>query len=235
MATRSNSDIERHYFESFREHFDLPNGEIVYTDRPDVIVRAEKSLGVEIANLYLTDGREHLSEQSQMRFRERALKLGQEIFRRHGGPPIEVTVGFDPRTPIANYRRLAESLAALVDSLSGTLTGQVPRHRFDHVPELNFLYYNSTEYADAKWRVMQCYSTPNLSVQRVGELVGQKEIKKASYQHCERYWLLLVVDFMDPAQDQEVAWPVGEKLQTSSYEKVIIYVPQFHHTLVVPQ
>ncbi len=216
-------------------HFDLPNGEIVYTDKPDVIVRSKRSLGIEIANLYLTDGREPISEQSQMIFREKALTLAQEIFRGNGGPQIEITVGFDPRTPITNYRRLAESLSDLVDSLSGTPTGQVSRHRFDHVPELNFIYYNSTEYADAKWRVMQCYSTPNLSVPRVSELALQKEIKKASYQYCEQYWLLLVVDFMDPAQDQEVVWPVGKTIQASSYEKVIIYVPQFHHILVVPQ
>ena len=235
MSSRKNSDIERHYFESFQAHYDVPTGQIEYTDKPDVIVRGRKTLGIEIANLYLVNGSDPVSEQSQIRFRAKALKLGQSTYRHHGGRLIEVTVGFDPRTPVISYRALGESLAVLVESLSGRQTGEVPRQHFDHIPEINFLYYNDTEHADAKWRAMQCYSTPNLSVLRVAELVAQKESKKVSYQPCEHYWLLLIVDFMDPAQDQDLHWPARVVLEKSPFERILLYKPQFAQVVRVPQ
>ena len=51
MDRPSNAQIERHYFERFRNDFPLPAGEIIYTDKPDVIIRGGSTLGIEITNL----------------------------------------------------------------------------------------------------------------------------------------------------------------------------------------
>ena len=48
-------------------------------------------------------------------------------------------------------------------------------------------------------------------------------------------WLLLVVDFMDPAQDQDSRWPAGETLKKSPFERIFLYKPQFGEFVQVPQ
>ena len=35
-ARRTNSDIERHYFERFRKAYPLPEGTVAYGDKPDI-------------------------------------------------------------------------------------------------------------------------------------------------------------------------------------------------------
>ena len=64
-ANRTNRDIERHYFEQFRGAYSLPTGEVSYFDRPDVLVRGDLKVGIEVTNFYLRDGRDPTSEQRQ--------------------------------------------------------------------------------------------------------------------------------------------------------------------------
>ena len=54
-------------------------------------------------------------------------------------------------------------------------------------------------------------------------IVKDKEKKSREYRACDAYWLLVVVDFIDRAQDQEI--PVeGLKNTTSQvFEKIIVY------------
>jgi hypothetical protein len=35
-------------------------------------------------------------------------------------------------------------------------------------------------------------------------IVREKEAKAAEYNPCDAYWLLVVVDWIDPAQEQEI-------------------------------
>ena len=74
MSRPSNQEIEKYYFEQFTEDFPLPNGELEYGDKPDVIILSSKKIGIEIANLYLVDGAVEASEQVQRKRRESAGK-----------------------------------------------------------------------------------------------------------------------------------------------------------------
>ena len=44
MSRPSNQEIEKYYFELFTKDFILPNGELEYGDKPDVIIRSTKKL-----------------------------------------------------------------------------------------------------------------------------------------------------------------------------------------------
>lgn len=78
------------------------------------------------------------------------------------------------------------------------------------------------------------FSVPNLSVDRVAQLVATKQQRLANYKQCDAYWLLVVVDFIDRAQEQDIAWPVECSSLKTSYERVIIYKPQFSRWTEVP-
>ena len=220
MSRPSNQAIERHYFDQFRSHYPLPNGTIIYTDKPDVIVRGTRILGVEIACLYLVSGADPSSEQVQRQRRLEVLKLAQKVHLARGGKKIELSVDFSPVHSILNIRSLAHALADIATKAELNPTVQLTRKDYDHVPEVRFAHYNRREYSDAKWKSTQVYEVPELSSPRLRDLVAEKTRKHLKYQVCDEYWLLIVVDVMDPAQEQGIVWPAGETLERSPFERV---------------
>lgn len=50
----------------------------------------------------------------------------------------------------------------------------------------------------AIWRVSQGHSFGLMSKARLTEIIKKKEAKAQHYAHCTAYWLLVVVDFIDP-------------------------------------
>lgn len=97
-------------------------------------------------------------------------------------------------------------------------------HRFTPVSlaisELCFVYLNTEEYEDAKWRVMQVYDVPMMSRDRLVEIVRDKEVRARKYKKCDAYWLIVVVDFINPAQDQEIVFDNFDKTQTKERGQV---------------
>jgi hypothetical protein len=235
MRHSRNSEVERYYFELFRKDFSLPRGEVNYSDKPDVILRGRDTLGVEVTNLYIADGSDQSSEQVQRRRRELVLQRAQKKFLQAGGKKFELSVDFDPSKPIHHVEPVSDALCLLARSLSDAESGQVPPILFEHVEQLRFVYLSATEYPDATWRNVQGYGVPMLAVERLREVVARKSAKLGEYQACDRYWLLVVVDLMDPAQDQQLQWPHGISLGGSRFEKVLVYKPQHREVLEVPQ
>ena len=80
----------------------------------------------------------------------------------------------------------------------------------------------------------QVFAVPELSVTRLAEVLEDKHQKLRSYEPCDAYWLLLVVDFADSAQDQDIGWPSPELRLASQFEKIIVYKPQFAEWAEVP-
>ncbi len=235
MAKLSNQAIEQHYFEQFQKHYPLPSGVVEFKDKPDVLIRGPLKVGVEIANLYISNGSDPASEQVQRPRRKQVIEQAQALHQANGGKRIELTVDFQPQNPITKIGPVAKAIAALAMQVENKPSSQLSPILFKHIPELRFVYCNSDEYPDALWRSSQTSSVPFLSVERIREIVAEKTHKLTNYEKCDAYWLLLVVDFRDPAQDQELKWPIGEQPLGSPYERVLIYKPQFGQVLKVPQ
>ena len=234
MRSVSNSIIERKYFEQFRTHFPLPRGDVEYTDKPDVVLKGDRRVGIEIARVHLTDGKDPASEQVQMERRRSVLKLAQQQFLAAGGRRIELTFSFDPSHPIADAKQVARKLAAAAVGIADGPAGEVRRAMYAELPQIAFVYHNPREYHDAKWRVAQTYSTPYLAVGRVIELIESKHGKITDYKPCDAFWLLLIVDFFDSAQDQDIRWPETSAPVSSKFERIIIYKPPFGEWTEVP-
>jgi hypothetical protein len=234
MSHRSNREIEQHYFEQFRAHFSLPIGDIEYGDKPDVVIHGKRELGIEIANLYLTNGADPSSEQVQRKRRELVLGKAQALHSSSGGKKIELTVSFDAAHPIDDVQIVASGLATIAHSIEHLAAGLLARQHFAHLQQLQLIYHNPTEYPDALWRASQVFTVTDLSIDRVAELVAAKEQQLANYRRCDSYWLLLIVDFIDTAQDQEITWPDDCVALMTTYERVLIYKPQLALWTEVP-
>ena len=79
--------------------------------------------------------------------------------------------------------------------------------------------------------MVQVYDTPIISRNRLAEIVIDKEKRAKNYQECNEYWLLVVVDFINSSQDQEIQIEGFEKIQTNIFEKVIVFKTLFNHII----
>lgn len=233
MNRPSNQQIEQYYFEQFRLHYPIPEGETVYSDKPDVIIRGGTTIGIEIANLYIAPGADPVSEQVQRVRRQQTLTRAQALHLASGGKIIELSVDFQPNQPILDVESVVKVLVELATKIDELPPGQVNPILFKHIPQLRLVYINTNHYDDAQWRNVQSYCLPYMSIERLREVVQKKNLKTKAYQPCDVYWLLLVVDFMDRAQDQELYWPDGARLGESHFERILLYKPQFAQVVEV--
>jgi len=231
---KRNRDIERHYFEQFRAAYRLPNGTVEYADRPDVLLESERTIGIELTRFYLQPGGSSGGEQQQKPRRKRVVSEAQEIHRRAGGKKFELTITFNPGKPITSARKriLPKELAALAASFGTANSGPIDADLLEEMPEVSSIYLNSKEYDDAKWSVCQVYSLDLMSAEGLQDIVRDKESKAAEYLPCDAYWLLIIVDWRDNAQDQEINVE-GVKIASNVFERIIVYKPGFEDIVEV--
>ena len=222
-AAMKNSDIEQYYFEMFRRDYPLPEGAVEYGDKPDVILRGARTIGIEIWNFFLEGGSLPDSEQIQRKAREAVISRTQHLYQAQAGKKFELTFAFYRSVPIRDQTSLARKIAGLAATLQESKTGQLWRDDFRHIPELSFAYLNATEYPDARWRVSQVYDGVLMSLDKLRTIVDEKELKAKDYRPCNTYWLLVVVDFMDRAQDQEIRVDSLAGITSQVFEKIIVY------------
>ena len=217
----------------FREIYPLPAGTITYTDAPDVILNGAKRVGIEITNFFLEEGSLPESEQSQKRLREKVISLAHQRFQSENRKKFEISFGFNKANPIRDQKILIQDIIQLAINIEKRETGQIPINVFKSIPELSFVYLNANEYPDAKWRIVQVYDVPVISRNRLIGIVKAKEGKAKKYKNCDAYWLLVVVNAANPAQEQEIQVEHFENIQTNIFEKIIVYKPFFNHVLEV--
>lgn len=223
MAQRSNQDIERHYFNMFCKHYKLPEGTIIFDDKPDVILEGERRIGIEITNFFLEKGNLEESEQKQSVVRRSVVSMAHQSYLDNGGKRIELSLSFDKVNYIQNQKLLVEKITTLAKNIDEFRTGLIHRDVFKNIPELSFVYLNTEEYEDPKWRIVQCYSGQLMSMEKLRAIVSVKEEKSKHYKTCDAYWLVVIVDFSDRSQDQEIQINGFEKITSTAFEKVIIF------------
>jgi hypothetical protein len=220
---------ERYYFERFRELYPLPDGEIEFGDKPDVIVRGTRVVGCEVTNLYIKDGASPNGEQRQRRFRSRVIEKASSKYTQKGGPPIVAHVGFDLIRP-QRSDILAEALSEFLLSHRPQQSGQVGRHLFEMVmPEVIFVYINVEPDADARWQGAQVFSQGLPDADRVAdrllEKIKAKEASALDYRACDAYILLVVADWIDPAQAQDIRLDDWMPMKSSVFEQGFLLDP----------
>ena len=231
MPRKSNRDKERHYFEMFRRRHPLPPGIVEYCDKPDVLLKGERSIGIEITNFFLQEGNVAECEQVQRSVRDKVVSKAQRMYQAQNGRKFELTFEFDKAVPISDQNELSKKIAKLAKLVETRGSGQVCGDVLRDIPEVSFAYLNTTEYENATWRVQQAHTTPVMSMERLKEIVKEKELKSRDYRPCDAYWLLVVVDFIDSAQDQEIQIDGFAPLVSKVFEKIFVYKTCFDQLL----
>jgi hypothetical protein len=227
MAKMSTAESERYYFEMFREAYGLSGESVEYGDKPDVVIDAGKRIGIEITNFFLKAGNLPESEQVQRLARQKVIERAHQAYIGRNGKKFELTFTFDESHPIVDRSKLANAIVDLARRTEGCQTGQLRRDLFAGIPELTCVWLNAKEYDNAKWRIAQVYDVPLMSLSGLKAIINEKELKANQYRKCDAYWLLVVVDFIDPAQDQVIPAELLKGVHSPVFEKILIYKPQF--------
>lgn len=202
-----------------------------YGDKPDVIIEGKRKIGIEVTSLYLKDGNLLASEQRQSKIREHAIQEARRKFLEQGGKPFEISFLFHSERPIKRNKMLIPKLVKLAKHVEAFPEGEVSMNEYSDIPELNLVYINRI-LPDPKWRIIRASNIQAMSLQRLIDVLKTKEKKAEQYSHCDSYWLLVVVDFINPAQDQEIRID-NIKLQSSVFERIIIYKTALEHLVEV--
>ena len=70
-----------------------------------------------------------------------------------------------------------------------------------------------------------------MSLTALRDIIKEKETKSKQYQGCDAYWLLVIVDFIDPAQNQEIRVDEFENVTSTVFENILVYKPHFGHVV----
>jgi len=213
----------------FRQNYPLPPGEVKQGDKPDFIIDGPRKIGIEMTNLYLEDGASPESEQVQRTIRESVVSNAERLYLNNGGKNIAIAFSFDKTKPIRDRRKLEKRLAEYAKSIENRGKGGMSKETFKTIPELSYVYLNPKEYVGARWQVTQVYEGQMMSRDRLLEIVKTKEKLANQYTKCDGYWLLVVVDFMDRAQDQEIQVEDFGEVKSRKFEKIFVYKTVFEH------
>ena len=71
--------------------------------------------------------------------------------------------------------------------------------------------------------VTQAYSIPMLDKERLIEIIREKEKKAKEYKSCDEYWLLIVIDFINFAQDQIISNNMLPKIESTTFQKIFVF------------
>lgn len=229
MPKKKKKEIEKYYFERFSKDYQLTMVNINYGDKPDVVIIGDRKIGIEITNFFLEDGRLPESEQIQRKTREDVVNKAQQIYQARNKRKIEFSFGFNKDQPIRDKKKVIQEIVELAIRVDAETTGEINRDEFRNIPEVSFVYLNARSYDDAKWRVIQIHTVHLMSRRQLVDIVRKKERKSKEYERCDAYWLLVVVNFIDPAQDQEIRIDNAEKIKSNVFEKILVYKTVFGH------
>lgn len=239
MKKSSNQNVkekmEMDYFNRFMKVFShVPKGHIEKSEEPDVKIYDETGrcvLGVEITNLYLKHGSDRTSEQQQVVFREQLIFAAQEMYEKRGLPKYQLLFDFDPDFPVFWYRSDAKNqslVKRLIDCIEDFLIVVKPekgyRKPFDSFPELSFLHvFRKPENEKMLWEIQQSYDIPRLHPEIITRAIHEKTRRLEHYQDCDQYWLLIVIDSWEPAQDQDIPRSFSMSVEQTPFEKIFVY------------
>lgn len=219
--------IEKHYFDKFCAAHELRPEFVEYGDKPDVVMIFEgKPLGVEITNFYKKPGYDITSEQRQRSIRARIVEQAQSLY--DNSLKLEIVFGFGL---IEEEDVLADRICAFLNTVYGVEYGTIRRSKFAHIPELRFVHIIEGAYDDAKWRDQHSSSIGLSDPERLSYIISEKEKKILDYKKCYENWLLVVIDFIDTAQDQEISNVDFSNIHSDKFEKIFLYKTAYEQVI----
>jgi hypothetical protein len=224
---------ERLWLEHFRKAYqgEFPAGVVKYDENPDVLViDPARIVGIEITEFHLIDGGLPQSEPQQALRRAGVVEEARRLYLAEGGKDIELTFGF--RYISADRRKkLPAELAAFAKRIENNVSEMIWLEASSTPEEIAFAW-NAGVYQNTVWKVQQVNKGSLTSKDKLVEIIRSKEEKVKGYQKCDAYWLLICVNFSDPAQDQEIRID-DPYVHSDVFERIFMFKSVFNEIVAV--
>jgi len=239
--TTSQDQHERDFLERFRNaYLFFPEGKIIKGipgQEPDFIVaNPRERVGIEMARLFRDDGdmMGPLCMSAQFQFQKILLEEAERIFRRTSEMRYKVVVSFTERSGIqakalvslAQFlvERICEWVSRRPPGMDPLLIG--PGMLEPHQDTFQLVQvYDRSEYFDYSWSVQSAFGVEPMNQDLLHKIIQQKEsIRRGGhYLNCDRLWLLIYLDFFNPAMDQQFPDRFAEPIRPHGFDKVILF------------
>ena len=230
-ARLSKQETERHVLDQFGKAFkNFPDGTIRHGDKPDTIILGPRKIGIEITGFDLIDGGRSDSERQQKLRRDGVTEEAQKLYLANGGKAIELSVGFRQITP-KRRKQLPAELAAFAKRVARKINEKIILE-FDAAPKEVDFVWNAGEYDNATWKAQQVHGVDLMDKDHLERIIREKEMKARSYKRCDAYWLLIFVDFFNPAQEQEIRID-DPCIHSTVFEKIFVFRTVYNHIVEV--
>lgn len=223
-------ELEKYHFNEFILHYEIPNGKIIYHDKPDIIIESESRIGIEITNYYIKSGNDKNSEQRQKDIRNDILELAQQkYYQKSEGHNIHLSVTFNDKIKAKAKQEIAKNIVEMALQLTALPEGEICQSVFEHIDEIQYVYYRTTRNKELKWNTVQSYDVTPISINELIRIIDEKNNKIKDYEDCNSFWLLITMDYFDPAQYQELSILDDYVFEKSKFSKIIVFLSKFGH------
>ena len=215
-------------FETWMAFDDLPETRTDGFSGPDLIADSQHgTIGIELSHVYQKNGTDPKALQNQLPLRKLLIHEANKIFmEKFGVCDRDVHFGFGRDGAIQGSRprqKLAKELACFVqENIVNEEFGQLIWLDSELLEGCS-VFISSKTYEDAKWQECSVHETPVMDFDVLKNKISQKNKKLRHYIPCDQHWLLLVIDFWDSAQDQQLpraGWPA---LASTGFDKILIF------------
>lgn len=239
MARSKTIKAEAHYFEQFLKYFSLPSGVVSYggssDDKPDLTLKSTNSdeiiIGIEQTRFFIEDGSVISSEQIQARRRLEVIEIAERGYRSQHSEDLRLSICFNKNYPILSVFEVAENLLLFLSKYQKEFMKDKSLVRPLSIPEINSFYVQWD--MGASWQLIQVYSGQLTSKERLQEILDAKSRQAEGYRRCGDLWLLVIIDFCDRGQDQEIDDKI-EILESNHFSKVVLFKTIFNQIKEIP-
>ncbi len=223
-------EIEKIYIDRFQKVFpDFPNGILEFGDKPDLVVKGEKTIGIEITQFYKQDGSKIESEQKQIKFRRQIIEETKAKYLGAGGKKIDLHISFEKKNAIRNVQKVVNGVLEIIPKIVGTKNGIIDYSLHSHLEEIFNIYLNDLGHDNAVWMDLTVNEVKISNIERLNEILARKLVSAKNYKSCDEFWLLICVDYWNPAQDQEIRIEYDNVLRQNVFKKVLLYKTVYEH------
>ena len=191
------------------------------------MILGDRKIGIEITNFYLKDGGDLRASSGSASCVVASYKRRTNSIALRARKGIELTVTFNSGVPVTPAA--CKTLPGQLADICGAEQAKAKRRPYygdELPPEILRVWISSEDWPSPSWeRGGQVYSVEEMALPRLSEIVAAKEAKAAEYQICDAYWLLVVVDWIDPAQEQEITTTKVTYHRVST--SVLLYTSRF--------
>jgi len=230
--------LERRFLDSFKAACTFfPYGTIRKGDpkkkEPDFIVENEnEKLGIEMARLYRDDDKYIFGVQRQAPLQERVVTEAKTLFEKTSKYRFRVFVSFQERSEIKSndVQQLASYLSEIVLK---ELENRLPTPDYPIQIGSSYLYRHKEVFfsiyidwfSDGSWKRNNVNKVELLNEDLLYNLIKRKESKyeKGNYSACNKVWLLLCMDYFDPAMEQCIPGNTCFAIKSSNFDKILLY------------